>query len=146
MMNSRHAQKALALPLLLVAAVLALAGCVAPPGQVTSQTYTTQPYTQSVETQQTYPAQGYPGQGYSAPGYSAQGYPGQGYPGQGYPGQGYPTQTYQSQTYQTPTYQPNYFATICTAGNYTCPVPSNTPPGTSCACPGIGAPSYGVAR
>jgi hypothetical protein len=141
MMNSRLVQKALAFPMLLIAAVLALTGCVAPPAQVTTQTYATQPYTQSVETQQTYPSQGYPNQGYQN-----QGYPTQGYPAQGYPSQGYPTQTYQTQTYQTPTYQPNYFATICMAGNYTCPVPGNTPPGTNCACPGIGAPSYGVAQ
>jgi hypothetical protein len=136
MMNSRHVEKALAIPLLLIAAVLALTGCVAPPSAVTTQTYAPQPYTQSVETQQTYPSQGYP-----APGYSSQTYP-----SQIYPNQSYPTQTYQTQTYQTPGYQPGYFATICMAGNYTCPVPANTPPGTNCACPGVGAPSYGVAR
>lgn len=116
MTHSRFAEKALAIPLLLIAAALALSGCVAPPSAVTPQTYATQPYMQSVEPQQTYP------------------------------NQGYPTQPYQAQTYQTPTYQPGYFATICMAGNYTCPVPGYTQPGTNCACPGIGAPSYGVAR
>lgn len=133
MTHSRHAEKALAIPLLLIAAALALTGCVAPPSAVVTQTYATQPYTQSVETQQTYPNQAYPTQSYQT----------QGYPTQSYPTQGYPTQTYQT---QTQTYQPGYFATICMAGNYTCPVPANTPPGTNCACPGIGAQSYGVAR
>jgi hypothetical protein len=54
-------------------------------------------------------------------------------------------QSYPSQQYQ-PQYQQQYFATFCAAGVYQCPVPANTPPGTSCACPGLGAPSYGVAR
>ncbi len=122
MIDIRLANKAIAVPLLLIAAGLALTGCVAPPAPFTNQPYATQPYVQSNDTQA---------------------YQGQSYPSQPYPSQPYPTQTYQA---QPSTYQPGYFASICLAGNYSCPVPANTPPGTTCACPGLGAPSYGQAR
>ena len=134
MTTSRIAEKALALPLLLVAALLALSGCVAPPptvypsqsppGTINSQSYTTQPYAN----------QPYTSQPYSSQSTTITTEPYQGGP------QNYPSQQYQ------PQYQQQYFATYCAAGVYQCPVPGNTPPGTSCACPGLGAPSYGVAR
>ena len=130
MTTPRIAEKALALPLLLVAALLALAGCVPPPatvypsqsapGTINSQAYTTQPYTTQSTTVTTQPYTEAP--------------------------QGYPSQQYQPQYQYQQQYQQQYFATFCSAGVYQCPVPGNTPPGTSCACPGLGAASYGVAR
>lgn len=115
MPNSLRAEKVIAIPLLLVAALLALTGCVAPPPS--------------------YPAQSPPGTINTQGGYSTQPYT---VPPENQPG-------YTSQQYQ-PQYQPQYFATFCSAGVYQCPVPGNTPVGASCACPGLGAPSYGVAR
>ena len=44
------------------------------------------------------------------------------------------------------TSQSTIYATYCSAGAYQCPVPYGTAVGTECACPGIGAPSYGAAR
>ncbi len=40
---------------------------------------------------------------------------------------------------------PGYSGT-CYAGVYTCAAPPNLPPGSQCACPGIGAPSYGTVQ
>ena len=60
------------------------------------------------------------------------------------PVQSYSTQPFTQQSYPAPAAQ--YFATFCAAGAYQCPVPQGTPVGTSCACSGIGAPSYGAAR
>lgn len=42
--------------------------------------------------------------------------------------------------------QQTAYATFCSAGAYQCPIPYGTAPGTECACPGLGAPSYGSAR
>jgi len=36
------------------------------------------------------------------------------------------------------------YGTICHAGVYSCPAPYYTPIGKTCACPGIGALSYGT--
>jgi len=36
------------------------------------------------------------------------------------------------------------YGRTCYAGFYTCAAPPNTHVGTGCACPGIGAPSYGT--
>jgi hypothetical protein len=38
------------------------------------------------------------------------------------------------------------YASYCAAGVYQCPLPSGTPVGATCSCPGLGAPSYGVAQ
>lgn len=34
----------------------------------------------------------------------------------------------------------------CSAGFYQCVLPTGQPAGSPCACPGLGAPSYGVVR
>lgn len=34
--------------------------------------------------------------------------------------------------------------TTCYAGVYVCPMPAPGPLGSSCACPGLGAPSFGT--
>jgi hypothetical protein len=47
-----------------------------------------------------------------------------------------------------PSYEPvppGYGGT-CYAGAYTCAAAPNLPPGSQCACPGIGAPSYGTVQ
>ncbi len=38
------------------------------------------------------------------------------------------------------------YGTYCAAGFYQCQLPQSGPLGSPCACPGIGAPSYGVIR
>ena len=38
------------------------------------------------------------------------------------------------------------FGSFCAAGAYQCQLPQGGPVGSPCACPGIGAPSYGVIR
>ena len=40
----------------------------------------------------------------------------------------------------------SYGGGTCYAGAYTCAAPPNAPSGSQCACPGIGAPSYGTVR
>lgn len=39
-----------------------------------------------------------------------------------------------------------YLSQQCSAGFYQCVLPAGQQPGTPCACPGLGAPSYGVVR
>lgn len=41
---------------------------------------------------------------------------------------------------------PAAYGYMCYAGHYTCSMPEQTPVGTTCTCPGIGAPSYGTVR
>lgn len=55
------------------------------------------------------------------------------------------TQPYTPTPYTPQPYAPA-FATFCSAGAYQCAIPQGTPVGTSCACSGIGAPSYGTAQ
>ena len=38
------------------------------------------------------------------------------------------------------------YGTFCAAGAYQCQLAQTGPIGSPCACPGIGAPSYGVIR
>ncbi len=38
------------------------------------------------------------------------------------------------------------YGSICRAGFYSCAAPAQTQVGSSCSCPGIGAPSYGSVR
>ncbi len=38
------------------------------------------------------------------------------------------------------------YSAMCYAGNYTCQLPQAGPVGSGCACPGLGAPSYGPIR
>jgi hypothetical protein len=46
----------------------------------------------------------------------------------------------------TPTTAPVAYGSFGSAGAYQCQLPGPTVVGSSCACPGIGAPSYGVVR
>jgi hypothetical protein len=39
--------------------------------------------------------------------------------------------------------QATAYGYTCYAGNYTCALPQSGPVGSTCSCPGIGAPSYG---
>lgn len=39
---------------------------------------------------------------------------------------------------------PVVYGATCYAGVYVCPAPGYTPVGSTCSCPGLGAPSYGT--
>ena len=39
-----------------------------------------------------------------------------------------------------------YASSYCYAGFYQCALPAAQPAGSPCACPGLGAPSYGTVR
>jgi hypothetical protein len=89
-----------------------------------------------------YPPYYYPPAYYPPYGY----YPPPAYP---YPAgpQSVPAPQTQSQT--TTTTQTNTqvaYGSTCYAGVYVCPAPGSTAIGAGCACPGLGAPSYGVVR
>ncbi len=63
-------------------------------------------------------------------------------PPEGYPP---PAATPVPQEQSTENGQVAYGAT-CYAGVYVCQAPGNTPVGSGCSCPGLGAPSYGTVR
>jgi hypothetical protein len=49
--------------------------------------------------------------------------------------------------YSSPAYPPAVaYGATCYAGAYTCRMPASGPIGTSCSCPGLGAPSFGTIR
>jgi hypothetical protein len=58
----------------------------------------------------------------------------------------YPAGSYPAGSVSTPTTAPVAYGSFCSAGAYQCQLPGPTVVGSSCACPGIGAPSYGVVR
>jgi hypothetical protein len=55
-----------------------------------------------------------------------------------------PAQTTPAPQHQSSNSAPVAYGAICHAGFYTCAAAPQSPVGTGCACPGIGAPSYGV--
>ena len=79
---------------------------------------------------------------YYAPGYYAPGYP----PPEGYapPQASYapPPQAQEPQMSEADV----PFGTTCYAGVYVCRAPAQSHVDSSCSCPGLGAPSYGVVR
>jgi hypothetical protein len=55
-----------------------------------------------------------------------------------------PAQTTPAPQNQSSTSAPVAYGAICHAGFYSCAAAPQSPVGSGCACPGIGAPSYGV--
>ncbi len=47
---------------------------------------------------------------------------------------------------ESPRAEPVAYGYTCSAGVYTCTLPAQAPLGSPCACPGLGAPSYGNVR
>ena len=85
----------------------------------------------------------YPYPAYAPPAY----YPPAAYPYTPAPAQGqYQPQAQagsQTTTTQTQTSQSVAYGSMCYAGVYNCAAPANTPVGSTCSCPALGAPSYG---